>query len=186
MHGLSRSPPGKDTLSWEVRERNPYFYRGAGFRYCDTNVLDLLQFFGFFFFPPPFFSRTPQAHGREKSTRELEGDDLSLFPTIGIPTFRTRVLYVPQRPSLLPGTPRDFLYSVSELKSRRAYKNGDSENEAMNEVFEQAAEVAERWGVHTFLWEREWSNLSGGEAQRIVLAIAFSLDTAEVLLLDGE
>lgn len=56
----------------------------------------------------------------------------------------------------------------------------------MNEIFERAAEVAEKWGVHTFLWEREWSNLSGGEAQRIVLATALSLGTAEVLLLDGE
>ena len=36
------------------------------------------------------------------------------------------------------------------------------------------------------LWDRGWSNLSGGEAQRLLLAAAISLDTAEVLLLDGE
>ncbi|KAF7778715.1 hypothetical protein Agabi119p4_3060 [Agaricus bisporus var. burnettii] len=131
--------------------------------------------------------RTPQAHGRDKSTRESEGDGLSPFPTISIPTFRTRVLYVPQRPSLLPGTPRDFLYSVSQLKSHQASYtviDEDSENDELSDVFERAIEVAGKWGVHAILWEREWSNLSGGEAQRIVLATALSLDTAEVLLLD--
>jgi ABC-type Mn2+/Zn2+ transport system ATPase subunit len=36
------------------------------------------------------------------------------------------------------------------------------------------------------LWDREWAALSGGEAQRIVLAVALGMDTAEILLLDGE
>ncbi|KAJ2972360.1 hypothetical protein NUW54_g12286 [Trametes sanguinea] len=43
---------------------------------------------------------------------------------------------------------------------------------------------SESWGIQRELWDRSWANLSGGEAQRIVLAIAVSLDTAEVLLLD--
>lgn len=176
MYGFSCSPQGKDTVSWEVREE-PYFYRLAEST-GDTNI-DYKT----------LFSRTPQAHGRDKSTRESEGDGLSPFPTISIPTFRTRVLYVPQRPSLLPGTPRDFLYSVSQLKSHQASYtviDEDSENDELSDVFERAIEVAGKWGVHAILWEREWSNLSGGEAQRIVLATALSLDTAEVLLLDGE
>lgn len=122
----------------------------------------------------------------QESTQILEGDDLSPFPTIGIPAFRTRVLYVPQRPSLLPGTPRDFVYSVSELKSHRAYKSEKPEKGAPLHVFKRATEVAGQWGVEMDLWERDWSNLSGGEAQRIALAVALALDTAEVLLLDGK
>jgi len=36
------------------------------------------------------------------------------------------------------------------------------------------------------MWAREWSTLSGGEGQRIALAIAIGLGGAEVVLLDGE
>jgi ABC-type dipeptide/oligopeptide/nickel transport system ATPase subunit len=35
------------------------------------------------------------------------------------------------------------------------------------------------------LWRREWATLSGGEAQRMGLAVAVSLGDAEVILLDG-
>ena len=47
-------------------------------------------------------------------------------------------------------------------------------------------EAAAGWGVDNALWQRPWTTLSGGEAQRVTLAIALGLDTAEVLLLDGE
>lgn len=50
---------------------------------------------------------------------------------------------------------------------------------------EHAIGIASSWGVDTQLWDRDWSNLSGGETQRIALAIGVGLDTAEVLLLDG-
>jgi ABC-type molybdate transport system ATPase subunit len=36
------------------------------------------------------------------------------------------------------------------------------------------------------MWARDWSTLSGGEGQRIALAIAVGLGGAEVVLLDGE
>jgi len=44
--------------------------------------------------------------------------------------------------------------------------------------------IAEEWGVDEDLWDRNWSSLSGGEAQRIALAVAVGLEGAEVLLLD--
>jgi ABC-type dipeptide/oligopeptide/nickel transport system ATPase subunit len=47
-------------------------------------------------------------------------------------------------------------------------------------------DVAKGWGIDPELWDREWSSLSGGESQRIALAIAVGLDAAEVLLLDGQ
>lgn len=47
-------------------------------------------------------------------------------------------------------------------------------------------ELAEKWGIEKHLWRREWGTLSGGEGQRISLAIAIGLGGAEVLLLDGE
>ena len=42
------------------------------------------------------------------------------------------------------------------------------------------------WGVDSGLWDRPWTTLSGGEAQRVALAVAVGLDCADILLLDGE
>ncbi|PSR94046.1 hypothetical protein PHLCEN_2v4474 [Hermanssonia centrifuga] len=49
---------------------------------------------------------------------------------------------------------------------------------------EGSIEVAKSWGIEEELWDRNWSDLSGGESQRIALAVAVGLKTAEVLLLD--
>ena len=45
--------------------------------------------------------------------------------------------------------------------------------------------VGKEWGIEEELWDRTWSNLSGGESQRIALATALGMKSAEVLLLDG-
>jgi ABC-type dipeptide/oligopeptide/nickel transport system ATPase subunit len=47
-------------------------------------------------------------------------------------------------------------------------------------------EISRGWDVDDELWDRNWTSLSGGEAQRIALAAAMGLNTAEVLLLDGK
>jgi hypothetical protein len=107
----------------------------------------------------------------------------STSPTgLGIPLYRTKVVYVPQRPSILAGTPRDFLDFVSSFKSRA--KSNDAKRTAID--VGKPIDVAKAWGVHEELWDREWSKLSGGESQRVTLALAVGLDTAEVLLLDGK
>ncbi|KAL0946879.1 hypothetical protein HGRIS_013045 [Hohenbuehelia grisea] len=101
---------------------------------------------------------------------------------LGIPLFRTRVTYVPQRPSLLPGTPRDFIRAISGFSARTG--SGIKKDVLYNEIAERSTGIGKAWDVEEGLWDREWSNLSGGEAQRIALATAFGCDTAEVLLLD--
>ncbi|KAI0273640.1 P-loop containing nucleoside triphosphate hydrolase protein, partial [Gloeopeniophorella convolvens] len=98
----------------------------------------------------------------------------------GVPTYRTYVQYVPQRPSLLPGTPRDLIETLSTFHARLAPERitGDALH------LERALELAERWGIGRELWDRPWGSLSGGEAQRLSLAIPHGLNSAEVLLLD--
>ncbi|KAG6918111.1 hypothetical protein DXG01_016298 [Tephrocybe rancida] len=104
---------------------------------------------------------------------------------LGIPSFRTRVLYVPQRPSMLPGTPQAFLRTLTSLDAHKAHARALKKAHSVPvDPLERAQEISRKWDVDLELWDREWNNLSGGEAQRIALAIAVGLNTAEVILLD--
>jgi len=98
--------------------------------------------------------------------------------------YRTRVLYLPQRPSLLPGTPRYFLTVISSFGSRKTPARPKLSEISILDL-DRPIEVAKAWGVDEELWDRDWSNLSGGEAQRVAMAVAVGLNAAEVLLLDS-
>jgi len=71
---------------------------------------------------------------------------------------------------------------VADLKSHKDYRNDKG---APHVVLRKAKDIGGRLDVNEQLWDRDWSNLSGGEAQRIALAVALAIDSAEVLLLDG-
>ncbi|TXT05001.1 hypothetical protein VHUM_03821 [Vanrija humicola] len=99
----------------------------------------------------------------------------------GIPNFRTLVQYIPQRPSMLPGTPADFLEQCRSFAARKAR---DAALEAEGRTWPDPHDLAAEWGIEPTCWTRGWGTLSGGESQRIALAIAIGLGGAEVLLLD--
>ncbi|KAL2918518.1 hypothetical protein HK105_201938 [Polyrhizophydium stewartii] len=92
----------------------------------------------------------------------------------GIPEWRSRVLYVPQRPPVLGGTPAEFAATIAGFRSQRTKLAGS----ALDPVA-----VAERWNLDPAAWDRPWSQLSGGELQRVALALAISRGPG-VLLLD--
>lgn len=88
---------------------------------------------------------------------------------------------------MLPGSPVDFLRSVLALEAHKAHAQAIKKaHKHPADTLQRAMDISEKWDVDSQLWEREWSNLSGGEAQRIALAIAVGLNTAEIILLDGE
>lgn len=101
------------------------------------------------------------------------------------------MLYIPQRPAILPGSPKDFLRTVSSFASRNTdAKKSNDENDSsvtpgFNQCFQRASDLARHWGIEPYLWTRDWSTLSGGEAQRVALALAIGLGGAEIVLLDG-
>lgn len=113
--------------------------------------------------------------------------------------WRMNVRYVTQYKVDLPGTPRDFIYRIATLQSHSKY-NGPTEEVMIT----QTLVYLQRWGMegstcgsnehstksdnnndnqqHHPL-EREWKTLSGGESQRMLLAIAMA-SGGKVLLLD--
>ena len=99
-------------------------------------------------------------------------------------------MYVPQRPSLLPGTPRDFLqrlsgFSACKARMQRKHNGFTTPSASLADLQGRSIQIAEEWGIDDSLWDRPWPTLSGGEAQRISLATAVGLNCSEILLLDG-
>ncbi|CAG8532976.1 3330_t:CDS:2 [Ambispora gerdemannii] len=92
----------------------------------------------------------------------------------GIPMWRTRVMYVLQRPAV-NGTPLDFVSQVRKYATQQKMKSNHRD----------PVEISSRWGITEDLWHKEYNQLSGGEMQRISLAIALSCNP-DVLLLDGK
>ncbi|CEG76012.1 hypothetical protein RMATCC62417_10973 [Rhizopus microsporus] len=98
----------------------------------------------------------------------LHGKDVNHY---AVPIWRSRVMYVPQRPSVHPGTPLDFFKIVSNYASQK------------NKKIDDPVKIGSEWNLSESHFNEKWSNLSGGEMQRVALAIAVALNP-DILLLD--
>eukprot|EP00934_Nitzschia_sp_Nitz4_P009191 Nitzschia sp. Nitz4//scaffold66_size103028//92961//94277//NITZ4_004515-RA/size103028-processed-gene-0.105-mRNA-1//1//CDS//3329556401//9181//frame0 len=101
----------------------------------------------------------------------LHGNDTQ--EQMSLPVFRTKVVFVPQGRPNLQGTPQNFFEEVLRFEYQRM-KGPDT--------FLSLLEIAKPWGIREGMFHQPWSTLSGGEAQRILLAIALALRPSVILL----
>ena len=113
---------------------------------------------------------------------KLDGKTQASYTSM--PLWRKTVRYVPQTKVDIPDTPHDFLTKITSFSTWKTAHKGN-ELRSYFEMKNTTRELIQKWGMNIDLLNSEWKVLSGGESQRMLVAIALaSLCEGGVILLD--
>ena len=84
--------------------------------------------------------------------------------------WRKNVRYVTQYKVDVRGTPLDFIQRVTSFQSWKK----DKEAPLAEEMLATTRELVQNWGLEADCVEKEWTFLSGGEAQRVIVAVCLA------------
>ncbi|WIA22395.1 hypothetical protein OEZ85_004701 [Tetradesmus obliquus] len=90
---------------------------------------------------------------------------------VGIPCWRAQVMYVHQSRVNFKGTPQEFFTLAQSFAAQKGRPRGD------------LAQLVADLGLDAGVLQQQWSELSGGQAQRVALAVSLALQP-KLLLLD--
>ena len=111
---------------------------------------------------------------------DLVGETIITKNGNNVADWRRRILYVPQTKVDIPGTPLDFIQRISSFRVRT--KGNCCDTPIDLEVKANTEQILSTWGLDSALLEAEWKTLSGGESQKVLLAIALGTRPTVILL----